>query len=123
MWRRLTILGIRAARVLRPNVVVPMAISNTSYLDEIRAGAARADARVVHVCLTAPLEVVHRRLRARGADPLRNAWEFRRAAEWCALHGRPEFAAHIDATTAPPSEIAMTILSAHLDSPSVAGTY
>lgn len=121
-WRTLTIAAIRCARVLRPTVIVPMAISNPAHLDEIRAGVERPHENVVHVCLIATVEVVHDRLRARGADPDRNAWEFRRAAECCAVHGGPAFAVHIDAATTTPGDIATAIISAHLDSPRAART-
>ena len=64
-WRRLSILGIRVARAFRPRVIVPMAISNASYLREIREGVARFEPRPRHFCLTAPLSVVQERLRRR----------------------------------------------------------
>lgn len=96
LWRRLTITAIRAARVLARNVVVPMAFSNRSYLDEIHGGVTVADASVLHICLVAPLDVVAGRLRARGADPARHSWEFRRAAECCEAHRDPVFAMHVE---------------------------
>lgn len=100
-WRTLTIAGIRLARRIRPNVVVPMAFSNVAYLQEVRGGVERFDARVLHICLRAPLDVVHERLRRRGADPVRQAWEYRRAAECCALHGDAAFGLHLSADRAP----------------------
>jgi hypothetical protein len=87
-WRRLSILGIRTAAALRPHVIVPMAFSNLSYLQEIRGGIARFEPRVRHFCLVAPLPVVQERLRRRkgwsGADD--RAWQLRRAAECCSAH-------------------------------------
>ena len=96
LWRRLTIIGIRIARLFAKNVVVPMAFSNAEYLREIRDGVARFDDDVRHVCLVAPYDVVLARLRQRGAG----AWEERRARECCEAHVRPEFAEQIDATRA-----------------------
>jgi chloramphenicol 3-O-phosphotransferase len=96
-WRRMTIAALRLARLGFRNVVVPMAFSNAEYLDEIRAGVARFEPHVVHVCLVAPLEVVHARLRGRGADRQKNAWEYRRAEECCAVHAGAAFATHVDA--------------------------
>src|SRR5215212_700270 len=58
MWRRLTVAGLRIARRFRPNIIVPMAISNVAYLDELRAGISAFEPRLVHVCLVAPVEVV-----------------------------------------------------------------
>ena len=103
LWRWLTIAGLRIARVFRRNVIVPMAISNPDYLDEIRNAL---KPRVVHVCLVAPVDEVHARLRQRGDA---GEWEFRRASECCTVHGGAEFAAQIDARRAP-TEIADELL-------------
>lgn len=97
VWRRLTIVALRLARLRDRTVVVPMAFSNAAYLNEIRAAIARFEPNVVHVCLVAPVAVVHERLRSRGADPERQAWEYRRAEECCAVHGAEAFAVHVDA--------------------------
>ena len=64
-WRRLSVLGVRAAAALRPHVIVPMAFSNLSYLQEVRDGIARFAPRVHCFCLVAPLPVVRERLRRR----------------------------------------------------------
>jgi hypothetical protein len=116
LWRRLTVLGIRVMRFLRPNVVVPMAFSNVAYLEEIRAGISRFEPHVLHVCLIAPVGVVHERLLGRGDDRVKDAWGFRRAAECCVAHQRPEFATHIDAADRDPEAIAEEIRSAALES-------
>ena len=102
LWRRLTITGIRLLRLMRRDVVVPMAFSNIEYLDEIREGASRFDSRVLHFCLVAPLDVVQARLRERGAEE----WAFRRAEECCRVHGERAFATQVDAATRDPEEIA-----------------
>ena len=99
-WRRLTIAGLRATRAIRPNVIVPMAFSNIAYLDEIRRGLARFEPRVVHVCLVAPVEVVHARIRRRGDT---DDWPYRRASECCVAHQRDEFAVQVDAARDPAS--------------------
>jgi len=110
-WRRLTIAGLRMARLGSRNVIVPMAFSDTGILDEVRTGISRFEPRLVHVCLVAPVEEVHRRLRTRGADPTRHAWEFRRAAECCAAHERDVFAHHVGALDRTPDQLAQEILS------------
>lgn len=112
LWRRLTVLGIRAARVIWPNVIVPMAFSNVAYLREIRARLGRIDPRVFHLCLVAPVDVVHARLRSRGADPVTQAWEYERAAECCAVHGSAEFAEQVVTTNRDCSSIAEEVLHA-----------
>ena len=97
-WRRMTIAGLRATRMVWPNVVVPMAFSNSEYLDEIRRGIERFEPDVAHVCLVAPVDVVHARLRRRGDT---DEWPYRRATECCLAHERNEFARHVDAARDP----------------------
>jgi thymidylate kinase len=108
-WRRLTVAGIRAARALRPNIVVPMAFSNATYLREIRLRISRFEPRLFHFCLIAPVEVVHERLRGRGEDRERSAWQYRRASECCITHASEDFATHVDADRTP-DDIAQEIL-------------
>ena len=98
MWRRLTVGVIRTARLLYPNVLVPMAFSNIDYLDEIRRRLQRFDSRVLHFCLIAPIDVVNERLARRRLRPEDQAWQLRRAAECCAVHSEPRFATHVNAT-------------------------
>ena len=97
LWRRLTILGLRITRMFFRNVIVPMAISNPAYLEELRAGLLRFEPRVLHYCLIAPLDVIHERLRPRRVDARGAAWQQRRAAECCVAHAAPEFAVHVPA--------------------------
>lgn len=108
-WRRLTIAGLRTARVVSPNVIVPMAFSDLRILQEVRSGVSRFEPHLIHVCLVAPIEEVHRRLRSRGADPVSHAWEFRRAAECCAAHESDAFARRITARGRTPDELAQEI--------------
>ena len=107
LWRRLTIAGLRATRIVFPNIVVPMAISNPTFLEEIRSGIARFDAGVFHYCLRAPIEVVHERLRLRGE---RASWCYERAVECCELHASVGFATHVDAAGHSPDKIVSSIL-------------
>ena len=111
LWRRLTILQIRIAGMLWPNVIVPMAFSNAAYLQEIRRAVSRFESRVLHFCLIAPLPVVEERLRRRQpANVSDAAWQYRRAAECCVLHTREEFAPHVDASGREPADIAEELL-------------
>lgn len=98
LWRHLVVLALRVARRLRPTVVVPIGISNASYLEEILNRLQSLESPLLHLCLVAPIDVVHARLEGRGADRDRNSWEFARARECCDAHVRPEFARQIDAS-------------------------
>jgi chloramphenicol 3-O-phosphotransferase len=111
MWRRLTIAGLRSLSHVRSCIVVPMTFSNLEYLQEVREGIAAGGREVRHVCLVAPLAVVHERLRRRGSHSGRSPWTWRRAAECCAAHASPAFALHVDASTRTPAEIATRILT------------
>nr|MDQ3282054.1 hypothetical protein [Acidobacteriota bacterium] len=110
LWRRFTVGALRATRIARPNVIVPMAFSNIDYLREIQRGIARFEPDAYHVCLVAPLSVVEERLRTRRLQPKDAAWQFRRAAECCAVHGDPAFATHINAADRTVREVAGEIL-------------
>lgn len=109
-WRRLTIGGLRVTRLGYRNVIVPMAISNVVYLEEIRSGISRFESRVVYCCLVAPIEVVRERLRGRGAKGEDAVWQARRAAECCAIHTSAAFARHVEASDRDPDAIAEELL-------------
>lgn len=106
-WRRLTVIALRVTRLFRKTVIVPMAFSDTHPLQEIRAGIDRFEPHQVHFCLIAPVEIVQQRLRTRRSA---GAWEFRRAAECCAVHREAIFATHVDAGDRTVREVADEIV-------------
>jgi hypothetical protein len=112
-WRTWTLAGIRATRLVRRTVIVPMAFTNQAYLAEIRAGIQRFDPHVRHFCLIAPLEIVQERLSRRGTDASTadGAWAFRRASDCCAVHTQPEFGEHVPAAGPSAETIAAEIIS------------
>jgi hypothetical protein len=106
LWRRLTVLTIRLARLRARTVFVPMAFTNLDYLNEIRAAVARFDSDIHHVCLVAPLPVVEGRLRRRNDAPHHLEWQLCRARDCCTAHQDESFAIRIGAATPAPEEIA-----------------
>jgi chloramphenicol 3-O-phosphotransferase len=110
-WRRLTVTALRLARLRSANIIVPMAFSNADYLAELRAGIGSFEPRLFHFCLVAPTDVIHARLRGRGADPYRHAWQFRRATECCEAHASSTFAQHVSTVDRTPDEIARKLLA------------
>lgn len=107
-WRRLTVRGARCVGAVRTHVIIPMAFSNSDYLEEVRAGLAESGRPVHHFCLVAPIDVVRERLASRG-EPLGDpkwSWVHRRAAECCEAHRSFAFAAHVPADKQPPNLIA-----------------
>lgn len=110
-WTPLTVAGIRLFRTRYSTVLVPMGISNESVLEALMRRSQRFDPDVRHYCLTAPLSVVHDRLRSRGSLPMKNPWEYRRAEECCEAHQREFFEVHVDTTGRSVDRIAETILA------------
>jgi len=110
-WRMLTVNAVRTAAWRGRRILVPMAIDKLTYLAEVRSGIERAGLHCMHICLVAPEPVVHDRLRRRGADPVRNSWEYRRASECCASHTSSEFAHKVDATSGTIRTIAREVLA------------
>ena len=110
-WRETSILLIRALRRLRRIVVVPMAFSNASYLQQFLAGAQRDGAATFHFCLTAPLATVRDRLNRREARRGPTGWQLRRSAECCAAHRQPEFADHVSTHDRTPHAVAEDIVA------------
>ena len=113
LWRRLVVAGVRLLRTVRRTVIVPMAFSNAAYLDEVRSGIARFEPEVLHFCLVAPLAVVNERLAHRGARAATAdlAWQYRRAAECCAVHDDPAFAEQLPTAGFTPDAVADQLLA------------
>lgn len=80
------------------------------YLQEIRAGIARFERRQFHFCLVAPIELVRQRLQSRRVEATDAAWQYRRAAECCAVHNDERFALQIDTAGRDLADIAGEIL-------------
>jgi hypothetical protein len=113
LWRRLVVLGVLATSTIRSVMIVPMAFSNLSYLQEIRQGIGRYESSLLHFCLVARVEVVNDRLRRRHAGTVdqNTSWQYRRAAECCMAHPGPEFAEHIDTSDLDAGEVATEVLA------------
>jgi len=112
-WRRLTVLSARCLVAVRNPLIIPMAFSNRTYLDEVLLGLAKSGRPVLHFCLTASIEVVRERLKARG-EPLGDpawSWVHRRAAECCVAHQSPAFATHIRTDQRSPAAVAAELAS------------
>ncbi|HEX7152774.1 MAG TPA: AAA family ATPase [Thermoanaerobaculia bacterium] len=112
LWRQLTIAALWLVRRFRRTVIVPMAFSEVRYLEEIRDGIARFETMQFHFCLVAPLDVVQQRLQTRRLKAADAAWQYRRAAECCAVHGDGAFAMQVNAADRDVNEIADEIVYA-----------
>ena len=98
-WRRLTAGGARWRHRRYNTVIVPMAFSNLSYLEELASALSRSGP-VSKFCLIAPLQVVRERLkrRAQAEGTAVDQWALLRAEECCHAHRSPAFGHPIDAT-------------------------
>lgn len=112
LWRRLVIAGVRGMTLMRRSVIVPMAFSNVAYLDEIRNDLAARGIEVIHLCLVAPVEVVHDRItrRASGVHDDDVRWQLRRAAECCVAHESDVFGERIPVGDMQPEELAEQLI-------------
>jgi len=109
MWRPLVINAAEqlANRYHRP-LIVPMTLANLTYLDEIRNGFKSFDSQVYHVCLTASLPTIHKRLAERGdGDKL---WALNKAVEYVPMFSDARFSQHIDTEQQTIAEVVATIL-------------
>lgn len=110
IWRRLIVHQAGLAHRRGGTVLIPMAFTNLDYLDTF-AAALEHRAPVSRLCLIAPLEAVHARLRERAGREGRTrltAFEQQRSAECVLAHADPRFGLPVDAM-APPAAIAATI--------------
>jgi predicted kinase len=113
LWRRLTALtALILHKTLGRTIIIPMAFCKLEYLNQIRSRLLRGGVAIHHFCLTAPVEVIHERLRKRGVNPLsaEGQWVYPRAARCCETHIAPEFGKHINTNNKLPSEVADDIL-------------
>jgi len=110
IWRPLVITTAEqlAKRYHRP-LIVPMTLGNLTYLDEIRDGFRSFDPQIYHVCLTASLSTIRRRLAERGdGDKL---WPLQKAIEYVPIFGDVRFSQHIDTEQQSPAEVVASILN------------
>jgi predicted kinase len=108
LWRRLAVAWARVLGRFSSSVIIPMAFSDLTLLEEIRVGLAADRRPVLHFCLTAPLHVVRERLTERG-EPIgdgRWSWVHCRAAECCAAHASPAFAERVSTVGRAPETVA-----------------
>ena len=111
LWRRLIVLQARWTHRRAANVIIPMAFTNTAYLEAF-ASALEAHAPVQRLCLVAPLELVRERLLARAAGEGRDqlsAFEIKRSAECVAAHRDPVFGMPVDAIAGPDVVVAQIL--------------
>jgi hypothetical protein len=113
LWRRLTVMGVSLFGLLaRGSVIVPMAFSNYSYLDEIVAGIRGNQPATRIFCLRAGLPTIERRLAERGAkiEGPGSEWLARRIRECDEAHRDARFGEPVETEGRPPRAVAADIL-------------
>lgn len=109
LWRRSTVLtALMLHKTTGRTIIIPMAFSKLEYLNQIRSQLLHSGVAVHHFCLTAPVGVIHERLRKRGVNPssVEGQWVYPRAARCCEMHTAPEFNKHINTNKRSPGEVA-----------------
>ncbi len=92
----------------RGPLVVPMTVASSDRLSAILAPVRSAGAKVVHVTLTAPVEVIRERLV--GRDGNANGWAKGRIEQCVSALTAREFAEHVDASSVSPDALADRIV-------------
>ncbi len=110
IWRPLVIAAAEQLirHYARP-LIVPMTLANPAYLAEIKDGFSAFDPNLYHFCLTAPLPIIHSRLKERGDNP--QSWCWRKAIEYVPLFDDTRYATQIDTEHNSPSDVVSEILS------------
>ena len=108
LWRRLTVLSIRAlARTGRP-LVVPMSIWRPDYFQAIVGSLRHGPTPVHHVCLTASPATLHARLTGRDDAP--GSFAFQRIEPCVAAFQSPLFDLRLPTDDQTPDDLVATIL-------------
>jgi hypothetical protein len=113
LWRRSVGFGIRVCKLFaRGPVLVPMAFSNLSYLDEVLRDLGCFYLTAGVFCLTADTETIRERVRRRGTDlqSPSGLWLLRRIDECAAAHADPRFGEPIPADRPSAAELAEKIM-------------
>ncbi len=110
LWRSLTITP--AAGLVEKygrDLVVPMTLVDTAYLEEIRTGLSEVSGPLHHFCLTAPLEVVQHRLLQRGDLP--GSWPWQRTLSYYLRFEDEHCRVHIATENRTPQDVAELVLN------------
>ena len=110
LWRSLTI--TTAAGLVEKygrDLVVPMTLVDTAYLEEIRTGLSEVPGPLHHFCLTAPLETVQHRLLQRGDLP--GSWPWQRTLSYHSRLEDEHYRVHISTADRTPQAVAEHVLN------------
>lgn len=111
LWRQLIpVVAQNLQQHYAPNLIVPMTMYHAEYFKEVVEGLRQVDPEVRHFCLTAPLEVIHERLRKRG-DQEEGGWAFQQTEASLEAFKSDVFEEKISAVEKTPEQIEQYILS------------
>jgi len=106
-WRRLTVERIAATEAASAApLVVPMALADPGYFDEVIGGLRSLGLDLRHFTLTASAATVERRLRERLDWPSSRCWALARVEPCVAALAAPRFAEHVDSEAKGPADLA-----------------
>ena len=117
LWPTFTVeIGLKLIQRYRRPLIVPMTLSNPTYLALIRDGFGRGGV-VRHFCLVAPFDVIAERLAKRGDGP--ESWAWGKSAAIAATMMHPRYGEHLDATTASTAELAELVCARLAEEPAL----
>lgn len=109
LWESMVIdTALALKRLYQKDLVVPMTFDKEDRLHRV-ISALDKHFSVYHYCLTAPYDVIQKRLIARGEH--NGDWPMRRAKECCDNQQGPSFEEYIDTSSVTVEEIAMRIMT------------
>ncbi|RYX81669.1 tunicamycin resistance protein [bacterium] len=109
-WRKLVPATAQALIEQRKRIlIIPMTIWREDYFLEVTEGLRRVDTDFQHFCLTAPVEIIHERLKRRG-EQQEGTWAFQQAYKCVEAFESDIFDERIDSVGADTDQIVGHIL-------------
>lgn len=112
LWRRLTTeTAIGLLRQTNRPLIVPMALVNPAYFDEVVGELRRRGVEVHHFALLGSYDTIRRRIRRRWELPGSKRWTLAQVERCVTALESPEFKVHIDTNNRSVDEILLEILA------------
>jgi hypothetical protein len=116
-WRQLTVqTGVALLDRYQRPLIVPMALANPAYFDEVIGGLHGCGVDVRHFTLIVSVATLRRRIRRHSLRPSARTWALAQVDRCVPALAHARFQTHLDNDTAPISQVVDVLLD-HLPSP------